>query len=60
MTPYQMGAIAALQKLGQFGTVMEGLAAAGAKAAPKAAKKLTEKELKALAKKKFLPGPHSM
>ncbi len=58
MTPYQMGTIAALQKLGQFGTIMEGLAAAGAKAAPKAAKKLTKEQLAALAKKKF-PTPYA-
>ena len=57
MTPYQMGAITALQKLGQFGAMMAG---AAAKTAPKAAKKLTEEELKALAKKKFLPGLHGM
>jgi hypothetical protein len=55
MTPYELGAIAALQKLGQFAAQMAG---AVAKAAPKAAKKLTKEELAALAKKKFLPGAH--
>jgi hypothetical protein len=50
-----MGAMAALQKLGQFGAM---LARAGAKEAPQVAKKLTKKELEALAKKKFLPGAH--
>jgi len=55
VTPYEMGAVAALRKLGQFAAQMAG---AVAKAAPKAAKKLTAEELKALAKKKFLPGAH--